>query len=414
MGLFDMFGAGGGKLAVRLDSSQVSPGGMVTGVAVFKAGARAQQVTKIVAKLTCSITQMVPSPQGPQSRTETRDMGELPLSGPMTTAPEQSYEYRIQLQVPPNAMASMPQQVSYRLSVSADIDGEIDPGAGADVHVVGGMQPGMMQQGMMQPGMMQPGMNPGMMQPGMMQPGMNPGMMQPGMMQPGMNPGMQPGMMQPGMMQPGMNPGMQPGMMQPGMNPGMMQPGMMQPGMQPGMMQPGMQPGMMQPGMQPGMMQQGMAPAPLGVGSAVMAQWQDGNWHPGRVAAMQGGMIGVDWDNPALGASSWVQPHQIQAAGGGAMMQPGMGGGDAAAMAAKMASPQKMDTSGKNDPNFKGVPAGGGAVMAVGARIFAQWQDGNWYAARVAAFQNGMYGVDWDDPKLGQSTWVATHQVRPA
>ncbi len=49
------------------------------------------------------------------------------------------------------------------------------------------------------------------------------------------------------------------------------------------------------------------------IGAPVHAQWQDGQWHPARVVAHQNGMVGVDWDNPALGQSSWVQPHQVRA-----------------------------------------------------------------------------------------------------
>jgi len=56
----------------------------------------------------------------------------------------------------------------------------------------------------------------------------------------------------------------------------------------------------------------------------------------------------------------------------------------------------------------------GGAILAPGTAVVAQWQDGNWYRARVSGFQNGMYGIDWDDAKLGASTWCAVHQVRPA
>jgi hypothetical protein len=57
---------------------------------------------------------------------------------------------------------------------------------------------------------------------------------------------------------------------------------------------------------------------------------------------------------------------------------------------------------------------GGGGVLAPGTAVMAQWQDGNWHRARVAGFQNGSYGIDWEDPKLGASSWCAPHQVRPA
>jgi hypothetical protein len=49
------------------------------------------------------------------------------------------------------------------------------------------------------------------------------------------------------------------------------------------------------------------------MGQSVMAQHpQHGGWYPGKVVGMQNGMIGVDWSDAKLGASSWVQPHQVQ------------------------------------------------------------------------------------------------------
>jgi hypothetical protein len=53
--------------------------------------------------------------------------------------------------------------------------------------------------------------------------------------------------------------------------------------------------------------------APLGMGSMVMAQHPNNHqWYPGRVVAMQQGMIGVDWDDPSLGQSTWVQPGAVR------------------------------------------------------------------------------------------------------
>ena len=53
------------------------------------------------------------------------------------------------------------------------------------------------------------------------------------------------------------------------------------------------------------------------------------------------------------------------------------------------------------------------AALVVGARVIAQWQDGNWYGARIVATNNGLYGVDWEDPALGSSAWVQATQVMP-
>jgi hypothetical protein len=174
----------------------------------------------------------------------------------------------------------------------------------------------------------------------------------------------------------------------------------------------GSNPAMM--GGMPGAMMGGMPPsvAPVQIGSPVMGQWQDGQWHAGRVVAMQNGMFGVDWDNPALGQSSWLHPQQVQPVGammGNApMMSPGMGAPPPAKPSHDPYGKQSHEVHGKSSHD----PYGKHAAPAVGAPVHAQWQDGQWHPARVAALQNGMVGVDWDNPALGQSSWVQPHQVR--
>jgi len=65
-----------------------------------------------------------------------------------------------------------------------------------------------------------------------------------------------------------------------------------------------------------------------------------------------------------------------------------------------------------------GVPMAGAPMMMmpppplIGAKVYAQYHDGNWYPAQVVAIQNGVIGVDWIDAKLGSSTWVQPTQVR--
>ena len=437
MGLFDMFGAGGGTIAIQPVSSAVAPGQSLVGNVIFRGGKRAQQINALTIRLTQELRQMEMTNQGPQPRSHTRDIvPSTSIAQPFMSTADQPTTIPFQLPLPQGLQNSAPNVVTYRLSVSADIPGEVDPGAGVEIQVVGGVdaaQPGMMQPGMMQPGMMQPGM----MQPGMMQPGM----MQPGMMQPGM---MQPGMMQPGMMQPGMMP--QQGMMQPGMMPqqGMMQPGMMQPGM--------MQPGMMQPNMMAGQIQ-------IANGTRVHAMWQgDGQMHPGTVRGFQNGMYSVDWEEQRLGASTFVYPQQIQVQTGA----PGFAHHDPHAKHvdphAKQADPygkqadpygkqadaygkqadaygkqpdahgKQADAYGKQpdmhgkqaDPYGKQPDAHGKQAdphakqftPQIGSHITAQHPSGQWYPGRIVQMQNGMIGVDWDDAKLGQSTWVQPHQVR--
>ena len=330
MGLFDMFGAGGGKLGIQPQSSQVTPGGGLAGAVGFQSGSRPQQITSITLKLVLNETRIEQTPQGPQQRTHARDV--VPpqtLSGPFTTTPGQTHPFTFNLAIPHGLPNSTPQLASYRLVAAADIDGEIDPGATVDIQVVGGSNPAMM----------------------------------------------------------GGMPGAMPGAMMGGM-----------------------------PGAMPGAMMGGMpAPvAPVQIGSPVMGQWQDGQWHAGRVVAMQNGMFGVDWDNPALGQSSWLQPQQVQLVGammGSApMMSPGMGAPPPAKPSHDPYSKQAHEVQAKSSHDPSGKQAH--AAPAIGAPVHAQWQDGHWHPARVVAHQNGMVGVDWDNPALGQSSWVQPHQVR--
>ena len=414
MGLFDMFGAGGGKVAIQPQSAHVSAGGALAGAVGFQGGSRAQQITNITIKLVMDQTTTQMTQQGPRQTSQTRDVVPAQqVTGPFTSTPGQVQQFPFNLMIPAGVPNTTPGAVKYRLVASADIDGEIDPGANVEIQVVGGAP---VQAGM-------PGQMPGAM------------------------PGQMPGQMMPGMMAGAMH-------------------GQM--GAMPGQM--GAMPGQM-PGQMP------MAPAgPPQMGQQVMAQWQDGNWHPAVVVAMQNGMYGVDWVNPQLGQSSWVYPQQVQAQppmappgmpmgmpGQPGMMpqpgmmqpgmpmqqgmpvQPGMSAPQASAMKAQMnaqhaaqpmhakahdphamqkgAAPQvakggfephKGAAAAPQKGGFEphkggGAPAGG---VSMGMHVYAQWQDGNWHPGRVVAMQNGVIGVDWDDPKLGQSSWVQPHQVR--
>jgi hypothetical protein len=152
-----------------------------------------------------------------------------------------------------------------------------------------------------------------------------------------------------------------------------------------------------------------------------MAQWQDGNWHPAVIVAMQNGMFGVDWVNPALGQSSWVHLQQVQVQ---AAMMPPPGMMPPGTMPSHMGMPMTPPMHGaphKGAPEVHAKNANHGHAMdtkqapptfSIGTHVIAQWQDGNWHPGRVSAVQNGMIGVDWDNAKLGASTWVQTHQVR--
>ncbi len=467
MGLFDMFGAGGGSLSIQPVSPHVTPGQALVGNVIFQGGGRSQQINALTIRLTQETRTMQMTNQGPQPRSDSREIcPATPLTHPFQSTPGQPTTLPFQLQLPPGLPNSMPQQVTYHLRVTADIPGEVDPGASLEIQVVGGMQPQMGMPGQMMPGQMMPGM-----------PGQMPGM--PGQMM-GQMPGM-PGM--PGQVMGAMGAvaGMAGQMM-----PGQMMPGQMMPGqMMPGQMMPGMQ--------QPGMGQMQIAP-----GTRVHAQWHgDGQLHPGTVRGFENGMYQIDWQEPHLGGNGYVYAQQIQvpAAGAGmhghapapmggmpgkgmheqkdmkAGMQPdpygkggmqpdpygkggmqpdpygkggapdmhgkgghdpyGKGGGhDMHGKGGMQPDPygkgggQDMHGKGGHDPyagkggghdmqGQGGGASGIGGPLAIGKHVLAQHPNGQWYPGRVVSHQNGMIGVDWDDAKLGQSSWVQLHQARP-
>ena len=341
MGLFDMFGAGGGSLTLQLQTPQVQPGGMLSGIVLFTGGTRAQNVTSIKVRLT--VTQQQPSVPGkpPAGSSTTNVVPEQTLSGPFQAQPGQQCPFQFSIQLPPQMIAEVRGQVDYRVSASADIPGEVDQHANADVQVMGGAMPGM--------GMGQPMMGQALMgQPMMGQP----------------------------------------------------------------------------------MMQAPMGPPQMG--QQVMGQHPMGGAYPGRVVALQNGMIGVDWDDPNLGQSTWLQPHQVQPMQQPMMGQPMMGqqqpmmGKDMSAQKGMMQQKDMMHQKDmaahkphdmnvhKGEPHKPGLdPHAKGGTFAMGANVVAQHpQHGGWFPGRVVGMQNGMIAVDWADPKLGASAWVAAHQVQ--
>ena len=134
MGLFDMFGAGGGKLTVEPQALTVQPGQTLQGKIAFTAGKRAQQITNIKARLAQTLQQMEMTQQGPQPRSHSQNVcPEVTLAGAFTAEPGNRYEFAFSFQIPAGIPSSAPNLCSYRLSASADIDGEGDPGAGVDI-----------------------------------------------------------------------------------------------------------------------------------------------------------------------------------------------------------------------------------------------------------------------------------------
>ena len=138
MGLFDMFGAGGGTLTIQLQASQVAPGQMVGGVVTFTGGKRPQNITSIKVRL--YVTQQQPSVPGkPPAGSTTHDVvPEQTLSGPFQVQPGQACPFQFAFQLPPQMMAEVRGQVDYKISAAADIPGEVDAGATADIQLIGG------------------------------------------------------------------------------------------------------------------------------------------------------------------------------------------------------------------------------------------------------------------------------------
>ena len=411
MGLFDMFGAGGGALQIQV-MGQATSGGTLTGNLVFTGGKRAQNVTNIAIRMSMDQRSMQMTPQGPQQRTDSRDIvPRIVVTQTFSSTPGQPSTFPFQMTIPGGLPSTTQGVVTYHLRASADIDNEPDPGASQEIQVMG-TGPAVAQ-GM--PGQMMPGQGmPGQMMPGQMMPGQGmPGQMMPGQMMPGQG--------MPGQMMPGQMPGQgMPGQMMPGMAgvAGMVagvagMAGMAQ-GMAPGMAQ-GMAPGMGQ-GMAPG-----MAPQQLAIGTRVMAIWTDGQYHPARIQFAQNGVYYVDWEEAHLGQTSPVYPQQLQ-------IHPQQhAAAPVAAYAAQPAPVQKAvdpyaQQAAKHDPYAakggvdpyaaKGVAPGG--AVAVGAAVMAQHPSNQqWYPGRVASVQNGMIGVDWDDPAMGASSWVMPAAVQP-
>ncbi len=278
MGLFDAFGVGGGELQIQLQYPQTQAGGVLTGAVVYAAGKRSQKITAITVKLTCSL--QVKAPQGVQQQS-TDVCPTTMLSAAFATQPGQHYQFPFQLQLPPQAYQSQPGQVSYRLSASADIDGEVDPGAGVDIQVMG--QP-------YQPAMQQ-GYDPGYGQGQGYDPGYDKNVVAKKM---AADPYAQQGGYDQGQ---GYDPGYDKGVVAKKMaaDPYAQQKGGYDQGQ--GYGKP------VDPYAQ-GKGGHGFAP-----GSDCLAQWSDGGYYGATVVEQQGNMVMVQWDDGS--AASWVQDNQL-------------------------------------------------------------------------------------------------------
>ena len=316
MGLFDMFGAGGGTAAIQIGATMVGAGASLEGNVVFTGGKRAQQITKVTMRVSQSRTSMHMTKEGPRPHTESRDVvPTFQIHGPTQSTPGQPQAFAFSIPIPQGAPPSVPGQLGYHVHAGIDIPGEVDAGATVEITIVGGAGAQMPMQAAMGVGMGGPVPGYGAPQPGFGQMPPQPGMAmppQPGLGQMPPQPGFGPMPPPPGFGQMPPQPGFGQMPPQPGYGQMPPQPGYGQMPPQPGYGQMPPQPGYGQMPPQPGygqMPPMGGGPA---IGTHVVAQHPSGQWAPGRVAGMQNGMIGVDWDDPMLGASTWVGAHQIR------------------------------------------------------------------------------------------------------
>jgi len=304
MGLFDMFGGGGGSLAIQPGSLSVSASGPLTGVVAFQGGSKAQQITNIKLKLVVEQTRMetalVDGKQVEQERTHGRDVVPFfDVAPAFQSTPGQVTQFPFNVELPMGLLNSTPKQVKYRLVATADIDNAIDPGTNVEIQIVGGAP---VEQHVAPP--------PAVKQPAM-------------------------------------------------------------------------------PAAQ--FVEQAGAQSKFDKQAAQPQATPAGGKFDKQAAQPQATPAGAKFDKqaaqpPALGKFDPQQQEQQK-------------GHDPSAK------------GGAPPPQTKGVPHGGGPE--IGARVQAQHTNGQWYPGHVVAMQNGLLGIDWDDEKLGVSTWVQPQQVQP-
>jgi hypothetical protein len=294
MGLLKMFGVGGGSLDVVLHHPQIPAGGNLSGVARFIAGKRAQTIDALYLSVTCTTYRMEQTPQGPQRRSESQTLvPRTAIANGVTVAPGDTVEYPFSFYIPPGSYNSEPGKVEYRLSGSADIDGEVDPGDSEIFTVIGGSMYYATQT------------------------------------------------------------------------------------------------------------ITGPAVGQRKIGDRVFAVWTDGRWYPGKVTNMSDGWVGVDWDDPNLGATAWVAADKVKNEAeyrGQQQAQQAQAAHFHAQPVAAPPQPQPM----KGAPQFK-----------VGQLVTAEHPKFGWQSGKVVQFQDVWIGIDWEGDKLGESSWLQSHQIKP-
>jgi hypothetical protein len=155
MGLFDKFGAGGGKVSVDVQTAQVAAGDSIRGTITFTGGKRAQKVTALLVWLTKGPGTDINLVKGKVEEDDGGDSAPLgkkvSVTGQLAIEPGQSYgPFPFELPIPNAIMNSRSMDINgqpgpimqlYRVWGSADIPGEIDKhGQSSNFEVTGGVK----------------------------------------------------------------------------------------------------------------------------------------------------------------------------------------------------------------------------------------------------------------------------------
>lgn len=156
MGLFDKFGAGGGKVTIDLQTTQAVAGGVINGTITFTGGKRPQKVTALLVYLTKGSGTEINLVKGTVDETQ-GSTGRLPYGENLVVTGEFAVEagkvygpYPFALPIQTQIMSSRPIvngqpgpiMQTYRVWGTADIPGEIDKhGQSGNFEISGGITP---------------------------------------------------------------------------------------------------------------------------------------------------------------------------------------------------------------------------------------------------------------------------------
>ena len=396
MGLFKMFGAGGGKLDVVLDSPQFAAGTAISGVAKFIGGKRDQVIDALTLGVSCTLYTTEQTPNGPRKKSTVQQIvPKTTLATGVTSQAGGLLEFRFSYPLNPSVYSSKPGEVEYRLFASADIDGEVDPGDNEVFTVINGAHydAGVMKVTGHVVGQVQVGEKVL-------------AVWTDGNWYPGKVTNIQDGYVGVDWEDPklGQSSWVEPAKVRPAAA------GV--PASASGSVQHASAPDQAAQAAQAAKAKAKADAEKFKAGQQVVAMWTDGTWHPGMITGFQNGYYGVDWTNPKLGQSTWVLPDNIKPSGKAAAPAGPQAKAMHAAKGAPMAAKAAMAAKGAAAAPAKGMPMKGGAYNK-GQAIWAQFTDGSWQPATYVELRDGWHGVDWVDPKLGQSSWVQDGQIKP-